>query len=222
MLAEQGQVGADQGEEESRDQPHVDAEGAHQGDRPHEGSAPPEVAQEGAHQGQVARDVGRDHRRPVGRLVPGEHGAGDGHGQDQQEEAHPAEPVELAWTLVGARAEGPHHVQPEHQQEQVGVPEMDAAHHAGEGVVLPDVVQALPGLLDRGDEEHGEEDPGDQLDRDQHQGGAAQGVEPGPPHRDRFVESLAQQVADGGPLVEPLQGGAGHPSHICSVSRLVT
>ena len=103
-------------------------------------------------------------------------------------------------------------MQADDEQQDVGRPEVDAADDGAEGVVLGEVVQACPGLGDRRDVEESKEDAGDQLKQDQDQRGAAERVEPRAANRHRLVETLPDQAANRGSLVEPVVGG-GDPAH---------
>src|SRR5437763_1499043 len=67
----------------------MDAERPAQRGRTNCVGASPERTKEGADEGRVDRNVGHHDRRPVGRLIPREKGAGDRHGQHQAEQAHP-------------------------------------------------------------------------------------------------------------------------------------
>ena len=212
MLAKQGQVRPDQGKEDGRDQPDVDAEGAAERDRPDEVTAAPQRPDEGPDEGRVGGDVRHHHRCPVSGLVPRQEGAGNGHPQHEHEEPDAGDPVELARPLVGAGEKGPHHVQADHEEQDVRGPQMDAADDGAEGVVLFQVVQAGPGFGHRRHVEQGQENAGDQLKQDEDQGGAAEGVEPGATYRYRLVEAFTEEAADRGPLVQPVVD-RGDPTH---------
>src|SRR5213082_2408500 len=97
---------------------------------------------------------------------------------------------------------------------------MDAANDGAEGIVLLEVLEAGPGLGNGGNVKQGEEDAGDKLEEHEDEGGTAQRVEPGTPDRHGFIQALAQQAPDGGPLIEPVVGGGEAASHqIVSVNR---
>src|SRR5215208_6333998 len=144
VFAKQVQVETDQGSQRRWQQPHVD------GEHPREGSRSRRVPTQQKRYHPVA-----DQRRVGGYLhadlpgvealhVPTQGVAGERQYRNYQDQENPDHPVHFPRGLVGAGEEGPHHVQPDHEQQDVGRPEVDAPDVLPEVSLVHDVVDRIP------------------------------------------------------------------------------
>ena len=196
-------MGADQGDDRSRHQQHVDRVEARERGRAKLGPGPQEVAQIGPDHGSGAVDVDPDHRGPEGALVEGQQVAGEGH-RHRQDQQHDADhPVELARVLVGAEEEGAAHVQEDQDHHQARAPLVHAVDEGAERDLVVDVGDRGVGLGGRRRVEHRQEDAGDRLDDEGEEGGGAERVEPVGPFRHLAVEHPGEEAAGAGALVDP-------------------
>src|SRR5215213_1420196 len=147
VFAKQVQVETNQGSQRRRQQPHVDGEHSREGSR----SRRVPTQQKRYHPVPDQRRVGgylHANFPSVEALhIPAQGVAGERQYRDYQDQENPDHPVHLPWGFVGAREEGPHHVQPDHEQQHVGRPEVDAPDVLPEVSFVHDVVDRIPRLV---------------------------------------------------------------------------
>ena len=95
-------------------------------------------------------------------------GSRNANGEDDQQQEHTSEPGDLARLLVGAERHDADHVDDRGDDNEAGAEEVKSPENASEGDALHDVADAVVRRFRRRHVIHREEDPGDQLHRQQH------------------------------------------------------
>src|SRR5690349_661499 len=96
---------------------------------------------------------------------------------------------------------------------------VETTDHASSGEFGEDVLQAVVGLAGRGGVIHGEQNAGDHLGEKREHRNAAEDLVPTAGARDLFVEEVADERLEAGPLLHPVDDAAYHASDLLTEPR---
>ena len=131
-----------------------------------------------ADEGHAADDGSADAEAPVGVLIEAQDLAGKGHAEREQEQEDADDPGELAREFVGAEEEDLHQVNEHDGDHEVGAPAVQGAQIPAERDVVVEEFEAGPGVAGGGGVDQREQNAGDDLQDQNHGGGAAEDIPP--------------------------------------------
>jgi hypothetical protein len=214
-------VRGDQGQQQGRDQQHVDDVQPGDDDVARELPAEQEERQVGADDRDRQQHTLEDPQPGAGQQVVGQRVAEQALGEGQREHRDPDQPVDLARLAVGAGEEDAEPVRDDRGHEHVRRPVVDLAHEQAAADVEADVQRgrvrlAHPDAVELGIaavvdhvgharlEEQGEESAGEQQDDERVEGDLAQ--QERPVVREDLPEPFAEDLCAMEPVVEPATG----------------
>ena len=188
----------------------MEDEEAGKGELPHGGASPDDLHNGVPHDRDGASDAGTHLGGPISPLVPRQGGPGEAHPQCQDEEDHPQEPGHLPWLLVRAPDEDPGHVEGYQDNHGVGPPVVETVDEPAERNRGEEEVQAVVGVVHRGNVVEELPHAGHNLEQEDEEGSASQGVGEAAPPGDVLVHPKAEHRRDGPPFLDPAQHAGEH------------
>ncbi len=181
----------------------------------HRAFAAEQALQVGTQHRRLPRNLRRDHRSPIGPVVPRQQVPGKPVSQREQQQYNPDHPGGLARLLVGPVQENLHHVQHHHHDHHAGAPVVQPAHQPSRRQFRQDVAQAVIGIARGGRVVEGQQRSGECLHHEQEHGDAAEYLVPPARRGNLFVEELAHRRLYAGAVIHPIV-----QPRVCGVSRL--
>ena len=166
---------------------------AREGHHAHCALAAQQAKQIRTHNRRAGGKLRRDHRAPVGPVIPGEEVSGEAVGQREQQQRNSRYPGGFTRLLIGAVEECLGHMQHHHHDHHAGAPVVQAAHEPAARDFRQDVAQAVVRIAGGRRVIEGQQRASEGLHQKQEQRHTAENLVPAARCRYLLVEEIANR-----------------------------
>ena len=212
----QPEVETHQSNQDPRNQKHVRGEDTRQRAAGDDRASEDQMHHGLADEWRASGDGGADPEPPVRILIPAHQLPRKGHAERAQEEEHSDDPRQLSWVLVSSPQEDLDHVERHHGHHRVRAPEVHRPQVPSERRLVVEVKETLVRLVGRWHVDEGQADSRRDLENEEGERGASEGVPPARgAARDGVIEHGHDGLAEPRALFEPLADGR-EQRHCCA------